>query len=255
MSLNPAAIAAQLYTLRDVLKTPEQVASSLKRVRDIGYRAVQVSGLGPIAPERLLDITASLELTICATHVGYEELTDHLDDVIRTHKLWGCDYIGLGMLPERYRDSRAGYEAFIAEFTSIGQKLEASGLHLVYHNHNIEFVRFGDVTGMDLLFAGAQSGAYSLELDTYWVQAGGAHPAEQIRRAKDHIKVVHLKDMAVQGWTPVFAEIGAGNLNWSEILAACESSGVEWYVIEQDVCQQDPFDSLAQSLHWLEAQP
>ena len=34
--------------LRDYLKTPEGIKESLKKVRDIGYTSVQVSGIGPI---------------------------------------------------------------------------------------------------------------------------------------------------------------------------------------------------------------
>ncbi|WP_231571708.1 sugar phosphate isomerase/epimerase family protein [Gordoniibacillus kamchatkensis] len=62
---------------------------------------------------------------------------------------------------------------------------------------------------------------------------------------KDRMKVVHLKDMAIVGDQQVFAEIGEGNLNWPAILEACEETGVEWYVVEQDVCRRDPFESLA----------
>ena len=40
------------------------------------------------------------------------------------------------------------------------------------------------------------------------------------------------------------AEIGEGNLYWPGIIEACKVSGVEWYAIEQDVCQRNPFESL-----------
>ena len=41
------------------------------------------------------------------------------------------------------------------------------------------------------------------------------------------------------------AEIGEGNMNWPGIVAACESAGSQWYVVEQDTCAGDPFDSIA----------
>ena len=43
-----SVIGAQLYTLRDHLKTPPEIAKTLARVRKMGYEAVQVSGVGAI---------------------------------------------------------------------------------------------------------------------------------------------------------------------------------------------------------------
>ena len=43
-----SVIGAQLYTLRDHLKTPPDIAKTLARVRKMGYEAVQVSGVGAI---------------------------------------------------------------------------------------------------------------------------------------------------------------------------------------------------------------
>lgn len=244
-------IAAQLYTLRDFLKTPEDIEATLKRVKEIGYSAVQVSGLGPIEPARLQNIVNELDLNICATHIGFDQLQNQLDEVIRTHKLWNCEYVGIGGLPGEYQKNRDSYQTFVQAFAEIGRKLEAAGLHLVYHNHNFEFEKFDGETGMDVLLAGAGSDTYSMEIDTYWVQAGGASPLEWIEKAKDRLKVIHLKDMAIVSRQQVFAEIGQGNFNWPSLIQACRNSGVEWYVVEQDTCQRDPFESLAMSLAYL----
>ena len=66
--------------------------------------------------------------------------------------------------------------------------------------------------------------------------------------------VVHLKDMVIQGRREqVMAEVGEGNLNWPAILDACREANVEWYAIEQDICQRDPFESLAISYKNLRA--
>ena len=37
-------LGAQLYTVRDFTKTTDDFAETLKKVADIGYRTVQVSG-------------------------------------------------------------------------------------------------------------------------------------------------------------------------------------------------------------------
>ena len=42
-------------------------------------------------------------------------------------------------------------------------------------------------------------------------------------------------------------------MNFAGILAACQRIGVEWYAVEQDICQRDPFESLAISYRNLPA--
>lgn len=48
--------AAQLYTVRDFCKTAADLAETAKKIRTIGYEAVQVSGVGPIDPVEIRHI-------------------------------------------------------------------------------------------------------------------------------------------------------------------------------------------------------
>ena len=45
-------IAVQLYTVRAQLQDPSQLGAVLGRLREIGYRAVEVAGLGQAATGR-----------------------------------------------------------------------------------------------------------------------------------------------------------------------------------------------------------
>ncbi|WP_192700713.1 sugar phosphate isomerase/epimerase family protein [Paenibacillus sp. OAS669] len=247
-------IAAQLYTLREFLKTPEDIASTLKKVKEIGYNAVQVSGVGPIDNEALKELADREQLAICATHIGYQDLANNLDSVIQKHKLWGCQYVGLGGLPQEYRTSAQGYAEFAKIASEIGRKLKAAGLTFIYHNHSFEFAKFDGRTGMDILFEESDPSAFDFELDVYWVQAGGADPVEWIRKVNGRMKVVHLKDMAVMGDREQrFAEVGEGNMNFKSILTACNEIGVEWGAVEQDQCYgRNPLESLAISFNNLQ---
>lgn len=65
------------------------------------------------------------------------------------------------------------------------------------------------------------------------------------------MQVMHLKDMAIISRGQVFAEIGEGNMNYEAIIEAGRETGVEWFVVEQDVCRRDPFESLEISLKYL----
>lgn len=244
-------IAAQLYTLRDFCRDEADLRESLRRVKEIGYAAVQVSGIGPIATEAVKAAADEHGLAICATHVGFDALEERLQETIDKHKQWGCRYVGLGAMPERYRGSAEGYSAFAAAVSEIGKALQGQDLQFVYHNHRFEYERFEGRTGMDILREQSDAKAVGFELDTYWALAGGVNPADAVRQLKDRMSVVHLKDMAIVDDQQIFAEIGEGNMDFPGIIEACREIGVEWYVVEQDVCRRDPFESLAISYRYL----
>lgn len=241
-------LAAQLYTLREFTKTVEGFTEAMRKVRQIGYTAVQISAIGPFPPEQVRDICSSAGLTICNTHVGFPRLQSDLPAVIEEHKLWNCRHVAVGSLPPPYRgDGAAGFRRFAQDATAIGRDLHAAGLTFSYHNHAFELERFpGEAgTALEIIYNETDPAYVQAEIDVYWVQFGGADPAAWIRRVRNRMPVIHLKDMTMQANKQIMAEVGEGNLNWPAILDACRDANVEWYAIEQDVCQRDPFESLA----------
>lgn len=239
-------LAAQLYTIREHTQTASDLAASLKRIREIGYTAVQVSAIGPIPDREVKAIVDDLGLTICNTHVRPSEaLWSNLDSVIAQHRAWGCRHVAIGSMPNAFREEgEAGFHRFAREASEIGRRLHEAGLTFSYHNHSFEFVRFGRRTGLDIIYEESDPRYLQAEIDTYWVQHGGGDPMAWIARMKGRMPVVHLKDMVIIDGQPAMAEVGEGNLNWPAVLDACRVAGVEWYAVEQDVCRRDPFESL-----------
>lgn len=250
--MNEMNVAAQLYTLRNFLKTPAEVGQALKRVKAMGYNAVQASGVGPMDPQVLRRLADEAGVRICATHISYDRLKGDLDGVIKDHKVWDCRYVGLGSMPQQFRSGREGFIAFAKEFNEISKRIFDQGLKFIYHDHKFEFEKFDGVTGMDLLLDNTDPETFGFELDTYWIQAGGANPVEWIKKVEGRMEVVHFKDMAVKNDRQVYAEIGEGNLNWRAIIDACRETGVRWYAVEQDECLRDSFESLKMSFTYLE---
>ena len=240
-------IGVQLYTVREFMKTPADIAATFKKLGKIGYRAVQLSALGPIEPMELKKIADGEGIQIAATHLSFERMRDDPQGVIDEHQLWDCKYTAIGGLPEEYRNAE-GYPRFAREATDVAKRLAEGGLVFGYHNHSFELQRFGDRTGLQILYEDSDPNYFTAEIDTYWIQHGGGDPAEWVRRVKGRSPLLHLKDMGVGPDGPEMAEVGEGNLNWPAILDAARDAGVVWYLVEQDTCRGDPFDSLKISL-------
>jgi sugar phosphate isomerase/epimerase len=240
-------LAAQMYTLREFTRTPSDIASTLARVRKIGYEAVQLSALGKIDPKELAGILQGEGLTCCATHVPLDRLRDETAAVIDEHHLWGCKYTAIGgFFPKDPKPS--DWPDFARSYSGVAEKFRGSGIRVGYHNHSHELGRFGGKVALQTMLDLFSSDIW-MEIDTYWIQHGGGDPAQWIARVAGRIPCVHLKDMAIGAdGSQLMAEVGEGNLNWPVILNACAKAGVEWYIIEQDICQSDPFDCLATSL-------
>ncbi len=244
--MSKPVLGAQLYTVRQFTRTASDLAATLKKIADIGYTAVQISGIGSIDPKDVARMMEDTGLTVAATHVGWNRLLNDLDAVIEEHKLWKCVHVAIGGLPKEYY-SIDGIKRFIDELTPIAERLLQEGMDFSYHNHNHELAKYEGKTWLERLYEQADPRYLKAEIDTYWIQAGGGDPAEWIRKCAGREPLLHLKDMIV---TPDrqqrFAEIGEGNLNWPAILQAAKEGGVEWYLVEQDNCyERDPFESLA----------
>lgn len=243
--MSDSRLAVQLYTLREFLKTPADIATTLHRVKQMGYDAVQLSALGKIEPEELAKMLREEGLICCATHTPMEKLRDDPEHVIDEHKLWDCKYTAIG---HHKVPTAREWETFAATLNGLAAKYASSDLKIGYHNHSHELALFDGRRALDILIDNCSKDVW-FEIDTYWIQHGGGDPAAWIDRVANRIPCVHLKDMQIKtDRTQLMAEVGEGNLNWTTIFQACERAGVEWYIVEQDTCQRDPFDSLAMSL-------
>jgi sugar phosphate isomerase/epimerase len=245
-------IGVQMYTIREFLKTPKEINSSLKRLKEMGFDMVQLSGLCPCDINELSAMLKDNGIQATGTHSPWERFADkaELDKLIEEHKILGCEQIGIGIKPNIYPDTYDGYTNFIKKINEICDYIEKSGLSFGYHNHELEFMRFNNVCALDRMIEECPKAEFTL--DVFWVQAGGANPVEYMDKLKNRIRILHLKDYRVLGRQRQYAEIGQGNLDWPAIFSRCGQYGIPYAVIEQDAdFLKDPFDSLQMSRKFL----
>ena len=248
-------IGAQFYTLRDFCKTPEDLALSLKKVADIGYTTVQLSATCEYDARWMKEELAKNGLKCVVTHVPPAKLQEDLKKVCDDHKVYGCPNVGLGMFSfnPKFDPLDARYREFCTVHRPIAQTVKAEGLYFMYHNHNAEFRKLDGKPILDKMAEDFAPDELGFILDTFWIQAGGANPAEYIRRYAGRIPVIHLKDYqyAADVKSSICA-IGDGNINFEAVAAAAQDSGVDYMMVEQDICHgEDPFEALRRSYQYL----
>lgn len=240
-------LGAQLYTLRQYTQTAKDLDFTLKQVADIGYKTVQISAVGSsIKPETIKELCDKHELSIVITHSDVNRILNDTDKLIAEHKLMGCNYIGLGSMPEKYI-STEWINHFEMDFLEPAKRIKDAGMLFMYHNHGFEFGKVDGKYLIDYLIDAFAPDEMGFTLDTYWLQAAGCDVCEWIEKLKDRIPCVHLKDMEVIGHNPVMAPVMEGNMNFRSILKALENTSCEYLLVEQDVCRESPFICLKKS--------
>jgi sugar phosphate isomerase/epimerase len=254
-------LAVQMYTVREHTKTAAELAETLRKIRAIGYEAVQLSAIGAMNgdnPEvdaalarRILDDSG---LRCIATHRPWDRLLNETEAEIEYHQTLGCDYVAIGGIGGAPEESYGRYRTFAKEAETLIAKLKPAGIRFGHHNHSHEFFRpeRHGKTLEDVLIDEACPDLM-LELDLYWIEHAGLNCVRILERCHGRVPVIHLKDKEVligQNETRM-APIGEGNMDWPAILAACKAAGVNWYAVEQDNCYRDPFDCLKASCDFL----
>ena len=249
---SPATIALQLYTLRE--ETARDFLGTLRRVAEIGYRAVEFAGYGTVP---VPDLRAALDeygLRAMGAHVPLLAFETRLTDVLADLRRLGCAYAVVPILPEERRPDAAQAGALADAFNRFGAACRAEGIAFAYHNHAFEFAPLpGGADGQslfDVLVAETDPTLVAFELDVYWAAFAGLDPLALIQRHAGRVPLLHLKDMAPD---PGRADlpVGDGTLPWPDILAAGSAAGARWYTVEQDH-PRDAFADVERSLRNLE---
>ena len=243
-------IGAQLYTVYDYCRSLQDLSETLKKIADIGYRTVHVSGTCDYEPQWLDAELKKNGLTCAITHYDENRIFGDTDRVIADHDVFGCKYIGISGFP----GGTPKIADFIPTAIPMAEKMQAAGKKLMYHNHNWEYEEraHDGRTVMEYLSEEIPASLMGFTLDLYWVQFGGADPISEIRRLSGRLECVHLKDM-LDAESRKMCWVGNGSvMNYEKIVTALADAGTEFALVEQDTCYgENPFDCLKKSYDYL----
>lgn len=235
-------LGAQLYTVRQYMKNEADFKETLLKIADIGYKYVQVSGIGDVSPTAIKEGAEAAGLKVILTHTDPKRIRDNTEEVIANHNIFGCDALGIGGMP--YPHSEQGYFDFCKDFAPAVEKLKAAGKVLLYHNHRFEFEKYNGKYGIEIILENSDPDGLKLTFDTYWGVSAGIDVPAFMEKYANRIHVTHLKDMAILSDKQVMIEMLTGNINFDAILDVSAKNNIVWHFVEQDEVRIDAFESM-----------
>lgn len=246
-------LGVNLFSIRKFLQNEADVRETFRKISEIGYDVVQLSGAAPMAAETVRDISKEYGLPVVCTHSPLDRILHDTDALIRDHKTYGCPVIGLGALPLEMRTKEADLRELIGAMREPVAKIRAAGLAFAYHNHDFEFKPLIDTGNRiyDILLAECTD--WQLIPDTYWIAFAGEDVKGTLKRiGVGRMTNVHFKDMTRDDKREI-CSCGAGCLNFASYLPLCRALGTENILVEQDNANDaaDPFGELENSYRTL----
>jgi sugar phosphate isomerase/epimerase len=244
-------VALQIYSIRDHLTTAEDFKTSMKKLAEIGYTAVEVAGISAdLTDEEIRAICDENGLKIISAHIVMDAFDADFDGTVKKLKTWGADLVTMPVPPAWVRES-GDYAQYAEKSTELGKKLAQVGITLSYHNHSFEFQHFNGKIGLKTLYAKSDPDYLKAQLDVCWVQRGGGSVVSYIKKYAGRMPTIHFKDHSIVNNDFYMTPVGSGNLDWKRIIKAAKKAGVKYFIVEQDDTHGDAFGAVASSYNFL----
>jgi sugar phosphate isomerase/epimerase len=182
-------LAVQLYSLRE--KAQEDFVGVLKKVADIGYKAVEPAGFWNLRPSEFKKIIADLGLKMYSSHSPWAG-SNNLGEVMEIASILGLDTVVCGYGPAEFQDLDAIKRT--AEATNKMQEILArNGFTLFQHNHNFEFERIDGKLKYEIYAELCPN--VKFQMDAFWSTNFGTEDAvEMLKLFADRTILLHVKD-------------------------------------------------------------
>ncbi len=266
----------QLWTVREELQ--KDFAGTLRQVAAIGYREVELFET-PAKPREFRKQVEDAGLKCVSGHFELFALKD--PKTIDAASELGLNYMVLVFPTLRSLQGRsvdANFNEFIPlyekisaddykynaeQLNGVGENLKKRGMRAGYHNHAIDFKKFGTTYGFDTMIQHTDPKLVCFEMDCGHVLHAGRDPVHYLNTYPTRIEMLHVKDL-VKGFhvstsldtenMDTDSEIGAGCLDWTKIFAAAKRGGhLKHYFVEHEgKMAHPPLESLKISYNYLQ---
>ena len=196
------------------------------------------------APGELRDLLAAHKLTLAALSSGNlgidpaveaRELAMHVAHATFLRDVGGQHLQIIDERPKGRAIVAADYARLGKLLTELGRRTADLGVPLVYHHH---MNSLGEKPHeIDAILDAADPTVVGLLFDIAHYRQGGGDPVAAIRKYRDRIRVVHLKDVRVIDRAPGYewVELGRGRVDGKGCVAALKEINFRgWAIIELD---------------------
>ena len=242
---NPKPLAVQLYSAREEIAGDFE--GTLRQIAAMGYLGVEPYGGMPGALADQAALFRELELEVCCSHIAFPD-DENEGAILELAEAFNVSRIAIAFIPPDEFASVDAVKATCARLNAAGEWARGKGLSLSYHNHWWEYKMLDGVSTLELMLD-ELSDDVSLEIDTYWVQAGGMDAADALRTAGARSPLIHLKDGSLDPEGDMTA-VGGGKMDMPAVVEASQAT-TDWYIVELDRCAGDMLEAIAESYRFL----
>jgi sugar phosphate isomerase/epimerase len=240
-------LGIQLWTVK--AEAEKDLEGTLRKLHALGFRDIEFAGYYGKSAAELGALLKTIGLNPVSTHADADSISAKPDQIIADAKTLGLKYIICSSPMSDAAKAKldwgkkmdaldlGDWKLNAQLFNKFGKAVKAAGMQFGYHNHHVEFKKFGDVTGFDTLFASSDPDLVKMELDVGWAVAAGADPVAILNKYKGRVVALHIKDIGKLNADPHLATtvaVGEGTIDWKKVVGTAHANGVKSFFYEQE---------------------
>ena len=238
-------IGLQLYSIRSAMES--DFFGSLEKVKAAGYSCVEFAGYGSHTAAAIRKEMDRIGLEAFSTHLGADQLVNHLDEVASFSKELGLSWV---VCPGYQLKTAADCQAISDILVNAAKKLNPLGIRVAYHNHHRELAVLDGEIIFNRILKNTSGAKIHAEVDTCWVQYADVDPVAFIDGLGDLAGPLHFKDInenykQLKG-EEINVEVGNGIIDFPAIIKVARKNKIlgNGLIVEQEAFTRDMFESI-----------
>ncbi|MCQ2982469.1 MAG: sugar phosphate isomerase/epimerase [Treponemataceae bacterium] len=266
--------AVQQIMIGSVTTSEKAAENTLQKIKEAGYDGIELNGF-MIRPTSFLvraltkaagmpvgkggnfdwkSLVSSAGLKTVAIHEDLGSIERDVAAVIAEAHRFETDTIVItGMYRFDYRNQNAVSD-LCQRLNAAGKLLQAEGIQLLYHNHNIEWLDCGGMTAYERIISETDPQFLNFEFDSFWPTEAGVDALQVMKDLGSRLRLYHIADrgsrVSKTPMTPILksdsVELGTGNMNLPLFIEQAKTAGVQSIILEshRNWIDKNPISSL-----------